>query len=332
MNIAVISSDKSIWNINDVCSKITEAMVTDQDILIDLMSEGPDINVTVLENYIMCCAGIYNYNPKRISIKTANQVQTHDVFQIECSSPIHIKKIAREYEYNYTKDICKHFGIFIGRSNGPRLDLASYLYYEFQDKSCITYHYSLSSEYHRNNIGLEELITDFNQLDVSVPARFLKDCPIVDSTIEPVKHTDQNPAQQLLKNDNEEFLTNYCNFLVEIVCETCYNGNTFFPTEKTWRPILLETPFIVQGPQWYLHRLQDMGFQTFDRWWDEGYSEDPANWQSTGIKKVICAIAEKSEKQLQEMHHEMQPILQHNKKRFMELTSKDFEIFKDDSY
>ena len=332
MNIAVISSDKSIWNINDVCSKITEAMVTDQDILIDLMSEGPDINVTVLENYIMCCAGIYNYNPKRISIKTANQVQTHDVFQIECSSPIHIKKIAREYEYNYTKDICKHFGIFIGRSNGPRLDLASYLYYEFQDKSCITYHYSLSSEYHRNNIGLEELITDFNQLDVSVPARFLKHCPIVESTIEPVVNIDLCHCQQLLENDNEKFLANYCNFLVEIVCETCYNGNTFFPTEKTWRPMLLETPFIVQGPQWYLHRLRDMGFQTFDRWWDEGYSEDPANWQNTEIKKVIDYVGKLSIEQLKKMYNEMQPTLKHNKKRFLELTSKDFEIFKNDKY
>ena len=330
--IKVVTSNTQIWNINSVVSQITHAIINDKNIVLDFIGEGPDISETVLDTVIPELANKYHYDTKRITVVTANQVQKHNVFSIKRYYDATLINNTREYAYNYTKDIKKHFGIFIGRSNGPRLDLASYLYYEFQDKSCITYHYSLSSEYHRNNIGLEELITDFNQLDVSVPARFLKDCPIVDSTIEPVKHTDQNPAQQLLKNDNEEFLTNYCNFLVEIVCETCYNGNTFFPTEKTWRPILLETPFIVQGPQWYLHRLQDMGFQTFDRWWDEGYSEDPANWQSTGIKKVICAIAEKSEKQLQEMHHEMQPILQHNKKRFMELTSKDFEIFKDDSY
>ena len=330
--IKVVTSNTQIWNINSVVSQITHAIINDKNIVLDFIGEGPDISETVLDTVIPELANKYHYDTKRITVVTANQVQKHNVFSIKRYYDATLINNTREYAYNYTKDVKKHFGIFIGRSNGPRLDLASYLYYEFQDKSCITYHYSLSSEYHRNNIGLEELITDFNQLDVSVPARFLKDCPIVDSTIEPVKHTDQNPAQQLLKNDNEEFLTNYCNFLVEIVCETCYNGNTFFPTEKTWRPILLETPFIVQGPQWYLHRLQDMGFQTFDRWWDEGYSEDPANWQSTGIKKVICAIAEKSEKQLQEMHHEMQPILQHNKKRFMELTSKDFEIFKNDSY
>lgn len=332
MYIAVISSDKSIWNINDVCSKITEAMVTDQDILIDLFPEGPDISETVLDTLIPELANKYHYDTKRITVVTANQVQTHNVFQIEYGSLMHLQKNSLEYEYNYTKNICKHFGIFIGRSNGPRLDLASHLYYEFQDKSCISYHYSLSSEYHRSNIGLEELITDFNQLDVSVPARFLKHCPIVESTIEPVVNIDLNPAQQLLENDNEKFLANYCNFLVEIVCETCYNGNTFFPTEKTWRPMLLETPFIVQGPQWYLHRLRDLGFQTFDRWWDEGYSEDPANWQNTEIKKVINSVSELSLEKLQEMYTEMKPVLAHNKKRFLELTSKDFDIFKNDKY
>jgi len=332
MNVTVITSDNKVWNINEVYSKITEAMVTDQDILIDLKSEGPDINVTVLENYIMYCAGIYNYNPKRISIKTANQVQKHNVFFIKKTAPLNLVNNAKKYARVYTKDVKKHFGIFIGRSNGPRLDLASYIYNAFHNESYVTYHYSLSSEYHRNNIGLEEIVTDFNQIDISVPAHFLKQCPIVDSTIEPVAQSDLNPAQQLLENDHDTFLTRYCNFLVEIVCETCYNGNTFFPTEKTWRPMLLETPFIVQGPQWYLHRLRDMGFQTFDRWWDEGYSEDPANWQNTEIKKVIDYVGKLSIEQLKKMHQEMQPILQHNKKRFMELTSKDFDIFKDDRY
>ena len=95
---------------------------------------------------------------------------------------------------------------------------------------------------------------------------------------------------------------------------------------------MLLTPFIVQGPQWYLLRLRDLGFQTFDRWWDEGYAEDPADHQPHEIVKVIDSLAEKSMQELNTMYQEMKPILQHNKKRFMELTSKDFEIFKDDKY
>ena len=332
MNVSVITSDSKVWNIEEVYSKITEAMVTDQDIKIDLNNEGPDISATVLEKYIMYCANIYNYDTKRISIKTANQVQKHNIFFIKKTAPFNLVINARDYAYNYTKDVKKHFGIFIGRSNGPRLDLASYIYNAFHNESYVTYHYSLSSEYHRNNIGLEEIVTNFNQIDISVPARFLKQCPIVDSTIEPVAQSDLNPAQQLLENDHDTFLTRYCNFLVEIVCETCYNGNTFFPTEKTWRPIILETPFIVQGPQWYLHRLRDMGFQTFSRWWDEGYSEDPADYQPAEIVKVIDFLAKKDISELNAMYKEMQPVLTHNRKRFMELTSKDFKIFENDKY
>jgi|TARA_R110000787_G_scaffold257255_1_gene362463 hypothetical protein len=330
--VKLVTSNTQIWNIHSVVSQITHAMINDENIVLDFIGEGPDVSETVLDKVILELANKYQYDTKRITVVTANQVQKHNVFSIEKSAPLNLVNNAKKYAHVYTKDVKKHFGIFIGRSNGPRLDLASYIYNAFHNESYVTYHYSLSSEYHRNNIGLEELVTDFNQIDISVPASFLKHCPIVDSTIEPVAQSDLNPAQQLLKNDNDKFLTRYCNFLVEIVCETCYNGNTFFPTEKTWRPMLLETPFIVQGPQWYLHRLRDMGFQTFDRWWDEGYSEDPANWQNTEIKKVIDYVGKLSIEQLKKMYNEMQPTLKHNKKRFLELTSKDFEIFKNDKY
>ena len=96
--------------------------------------------------------------------------------------------------------------------------------------------------------------------------------------------------------------------------------------------MILETPFIVQGPQWYLHRLRDMGFQTFDRWWDEGYSEDPADYQPTEIVKVIDFLAKKDISELNSMYKEMKPVLAHNRKRFIELTSKDFDIFENDRY
>jgi len=344
--VNVITSNTQIWNINSVVSQITHAMISDEDIVLDFIGEGPDVSETVLDTVIPELANKYHYDAKRITVNNiTNQVQKHNVFSIDTAPPLNLINNTKEFcaaSYSYTKDVKKHFGIFIGRSNGPRLDLASYLYNTFRNESYVTYHFNLSGEYHRNNIGLEELLTNSNQFDVSEAVRFLRQCPIIDSTIEvalyhlashmPAAHSDLNPAQQLLKNDNDTFLTRYCNFFVEIVCETCYSGNTFFPTEKTWRPIILKTPFIVQGPQWYLHRLRDMGFQTFDRWWDEGYSEDPAYWQTSEIKKVIDSVGKLSIEQLKEMYNEMQPTLEHNKKRFLELTSKDFEIFKDDQY
>ena len=58
---------------------------------------------------------------------------------------------------------------------------------------------------------------------------------------------------------------------MDIVVETYVSGQSFFPTEKTLRPIIAQTPFIVMGPKGYLANLRRMGFMTFGQWWDESY-------------------------------------------------------------
>ena len=88
--------------------------------------------------------------------------------------------------------------------------------------------------------------------------------------------------------------------------------------------MLLQTPFIVQGPQKFLHRLHNMGFKTFDSWWDEGYQLDTPDYQLEVIKEVILDISTKSITDLSTMYKEMQPVLEHNKQRLLELTKDDF--------
>jgi hypothetical protein len=117
---------------------------------------------------------------------------------------------------------------------------------------------------------------------------------------------------------------------LEIVCETYYTGQTFFVTEKTWRPIMMKTPFLIQGPINFIKNLQRLGFKTFDRWWNEGYSEDPAEWQSTEIKKVIDWLATKNIAELETIYQEMQPTLEHNYNRLMELGVEDFIKIQDE--
>lgn len=82
MNIIVKSSNNHIWNLNEIYSNIDTAMLHNQDITLDLNYEGPDISNTELENYIMHCANLHNYNPSRISVQTSNQVQKHDVLKL----------------------------------------------------------------------------------------------------------------------------------------------------------------------------------------------------------------------------------------------------------
>ena len=150
--VKLVTSNTQIWNINSVVSQITHAMINDENIVLDFISEGPDVSETVLDTVILELANKYQYDTKRITVVTANQVQKHNVFFIKKTAPLNLVNNAKKYARVYTKDVKKHFGIFIGRSNGPRLDLASYIYNAFHNESYVTYHYSLSSEYHRNNI------------------------------------------------------------------------------------------------------------------------------------------------------------------------------------
>ena len=46
-------------------------------------------------------------------------------------------------------------------------------------------------------------------------------------------------------------------------------------TEKTWKPIAFQHPFILWGPAGYLDQLHKQGFQTFEHIIDESYDTEP---------------------------------------------------------
>jgi hypothetical protein len=72
-------------------------------------------------------------------------------------------------------------------------------------------------------------------------------------------------------NTNQSLLQFYNDFQIEIVAETVTLGESFFPTEKTVRPIMGSKPFITYAPVNYLANLRNIGFQTFDSIWSEDY-------------------------------------------------------------
>lgn len=72
---------------------------------------------------------------------------------------------------------------------------------------------------------------------------------------------------------NSDLLQFYDQFDLEIVCESYCYGDTFFPTEKTVRPIAAAKSFVTFGPANFLQRLRNMGFRTFDSVWDESYDQ-----------------------------------------------------------
>lgn len=83
-------------------------------------------------------------------------------------------------------------------------------------------------------------------------------------------------------NTNRDILAHYHRFAIEIVCETYARGDSYFPTEKTVRPLAAGKPIVVYAPRHFLRRLRDQGFQTWHDLWDESYDEleGPRRWQA----------------------------------------------------
>jgi hypothetical protein len=88
--------------------------------------------------------------------------------------------------------------------------------------------------------------------------------------------------------DQQIYPIPYNHSKISIVTETLADDpkNSGFPlflTEKIWKPIICQQPFIVYGQRGYLKCLREMGFKTFDRMWDESYDDEP-NWLRRGTK------------------------------------------------
>lgn len=99
---------------------------------------------------------------------------------------------------------------------------------------------------------------------------------------------------------------------VNVVPEASYgdiDGNVFL-SEKIFKPIVCNHPFIILGSKGSLKELRKLGYKTFDGWIDESYDE-LGTWERfdaiiEAIKK-IDAIENKLE-----WYKSMEPIIKHN--------------------
>jgi hypothetical protein len=106
--------------------------------------------------------------------------------------------------------------------------------------------------------------------------------------------------------------TLYPNILVDIVGETHVLGKTFFPTEKTFRPMWLKKPFIIFASKDYMAYLRQMGFRTFSDFWSEDYDGYEGRDRYIRILKLIDEISKKPVSELESMYWDMQYTLDHN--------------------
>jgi hypothetical protein len=108
----------------------------------------------------------------------------------------------------------------------------------------------------------------------------------------------------------------YDEYFMEIVVETD-NLTTSWITEKTVKNLYIGKPFIVAAGPGILDKIKSFGFQTFSPWIDESYDQIENNYlRVEAIKKEIDRIAALSCAELEQMHKELLPILEHNRQTY----------------
>jgi len=100
---------------------------------------------------------------------------------------------------------------------------------------------------------------------------------------------------------------------ISVVVETLFYDSEIFLSEKIWHPIRMSQPFILVGGAGSLQHLRDLGYKTFDHWWDESYDNiaDPYD-RMMSIVSIIKQISNWSEFQLSLFLIESAEICKHN--------------------
>ena len=105
--------------------------------------------------------------------------------------------------------------------------------------------------------------------------------------------------------------------LLYLVTETVATGRRLHLTEKTFKPICLQMPFIIVGTRGSLKYLRSYGFKTFGEFWDESYDDEiDDTLRIEMIAEILVRLDTMSVAQKQAMFNSMLDTLTYNYNHF----------------
>jgi len=115
-------------------------------------------------------------------------------------------------------------------------------------------------------------------------------------------------------------LTNFreaADSLFYVATETVFFGRRWHLTEKSFKPIALEMPFILVAPAGSLEYLRSYGFKTFADVIDESYDLETDDFlRLEKITKLLKYLDELSFREKQQIHQQCLSIVEHNYNHF----------------
>ncbi len=101
--------------------------------------------------------------------------------------------------------------------------------------------------------------------------------------------------------------------LIQLVSETVFYGRKNHLTEKSFRPIAMQQPFIIASCRGSLEYLKSYGFETFSSVWNESYDSADDDVRCSKIADLLTELELADWQYLQE---QCAPIVEHNFNHF----------------
>lgn len=308
--INLVNKDCYIYDLEYRACDILKEYLDTGYVKLSTNNEGLCLEESGFYKFLDYLCDVFIIDKSAITIHTRNVLEQHEFYNIKIHSShwFSMTKNVIPPTYIPTKDSeLNTIGCFVGKVNWNRLILLAYLNRNFKEQSLLTCHY-------RNEDAqkLQSELTEVNfygSADLVTCAKFLEQCPLI--------ICETFSAYTIESPDHLTILNQYHRFFAELVIETYVMGTTFFPTEKTIRPIIAKTPFIAMAPKNHLANLRNMGFKTFSNWWDESYDGYAGLDRINEIKKVIETVMTWPQEKMQQVLIEMEEILEYNQTLYL---------------
>jgi hypothetical protein len=111
--------------------------------------------------------------------------------------------------------------------------------------------------------------------------------------------------------------TEVADSLIYVPTETVYFGRRTHITEKTFKAIALEMPFVLVAPAGSLEYLREYGFKTFSAIFDENYDTEINDiHRIERVIKLLKDLDSLTVKEQQQIHRACLPVIEHNFNHF----------------
>lgn len=228
-------------------------------------------------------------------------------FHLDDSKEVYNLMMNRNLNLRREREKDKHFLCFNRRSHDHRV----FIFSEFMtnpkliDKSIIT----LGSQGMIGDQNFKKAIRRFVDKKYKHGYERLYDfIDNYDASVDYRYDTETTNYRDLIDINVDAHVRTFCN----VVTETTISEETIFISEKTAKPIFMLQPFIIFGNRGTLRKLREMGFKTFDKWWDESYDEAWYQDRSEKIISLLEEIASWDDNKIKNVLNEMEETLIYN--------------------